>query len=61
VNENVKRLIEVLNEGGYEVVQFEDREAGIDADGAYRLSGIYELKVVDMTMYQQAKERVVYA
>jgi hypothetical protein len=46
MNEDLKRLIDVLNKGGYEVIQFEDRCGEID-DGSYRSSGIFELKVFD--------------
>jgi hypothetical protein len=44
VNEDLKRLVEVLNNAGYEVTAFEDRDGDID-DGSYRASGIFELKV----------------
>jgi hypothetical protein len=31
MNEDLKRLIEVLNKGGYEVVAFEDRDSDMDS------------------------------
>jgi hypothetical protein len=46
MNEDLKRLIEVLNKAGYEVIEFEDRN-GFANDGPYRASGIFCLKVFD--------------
>jgi hypothetical protein len=46
MNEDLKRLIEVLNKGGYEVTAFEDRDGDID-DGSYHSSGLFRLTVFD--------------
>jgi hypothetical protein len=49
MNEDLKRLIEVLNKGGYEVVAFEDKD-GVTTD-AYDYSGIFSLTVFDRSKY----------
>jgi hypothetical protein len=49
MNEDLKRLIEVLNKGGNEVVAFEDRD-GVTTD-AYDYSGIFSLTVFDRSKY----------
>jgi hypothetical protein len=46
VNEDMKRLIEVLNKAGYEVIAFEDRD-GDRRDGSYCASGTFHLIVYD--------------
>jgi predicted ATPase len=56
VNEKMKRLIEVLNSAGYEVITFEDRNGELDDDdGSYRSCGVYELKVFDTSIIGQSK------
>jgi uncharacterized protein YlxW (UPF0749 family) len=45
MNEDLKRLIEVLNKAGYEVISVEDR-MGLDNE-IYRCSGIFKLEVFD--------------
>jgi hypothetical protein len=53
VNEDLKRLIEVLNNAGYEVIAFEDRN-GERGDGSYCASGTFSLQVFD-TAKDQSK------
>jgi hypothetical protein len=46
MNEDLKRLIEVLNKAGYEVVAFNDSR-GLNCGEVYRCTGIFELTVFD--------------
>jgi hypothetical protein len=58
MNEDLKRLLEVLNKGGYEVFKLED-EYYTDG-GSFRSSGVFNLTVFD-TSKDQPKCPVVYA
>jgi hypothetical protein len=50
MNEDLKRLIEVLNKAGYEVIEIKD---GYYTDGgAYCSSGVFELQVFDTSKVQ---------
>jgi hypothetical protein len=53
MNEDLKRLIEVLNKAGYEVTAFEDR-VGISND-AYHYSGLFRLEVFDTSKDQSKR------
>jgi hypothetical protein len=46
MNENLKRLIEVLNKAGYEVMALEEKESYVD-DKGYHPSGLFVLTVFD--------------
>ena len=44
MNEEMKRLIDVLNSAGYEVIEIADEQSG---GGNYQFSGTFCLKVAD--------------
>jgi hypothetical protein len=61
MNEDLKRLIEVLNKAGYEVIAFEDRDS--DLLSPYLASGVFSLKVFDTSKDKDSpsKQPVSYA
>jgi hypothetical protein len=54
MNEDLKRLIEVLNKAGYEVFKIED-EYCTDG-GSYHPSGVFSLTVFDTSKDQSKSE-----
>jgi hypothetical protein len=48
MNEEMKRLIDVLNKGGYEVMALEEKDSYVE-DNVYHPSGLFVLTVFDVS------------